>query len=533
VAWPPMRAEPGPESGAAEEFIYSRKPVIHNGETLGQVIAAWRIPDDLAAFRSEMERHYHVYATLHEQQQFYRYFYSGMLGLITVFVLFVATWLALFLSKQIMGPIEALVRATSELSSGRLGYQVRTKAVDELGSLVESFNRMSQQLESKTRQLEESNRGLAEANVELESRRRFINAILESIATGVISTSAQGEILKVNSALSVIFPPEKVRAARRLSDLFSAEDYEELNYMMNRARRTGSAAREFEIRRAGRILHLAVTVSALEQENQNNGAPPGFVVVLEDTTELLRAQKSAAWNEVARRIAHEIKNPLTPIALSAGRMDRLIERLPGEAPPAERAEVCERLRNCTKTIAGEVDTLRRLVDEFAQFSRFPKATLERADLNHVVRTALDVFQGRLSGIRVKRSLAEELPAVNIDPEQFKRVLVNLIDNAAEALQDAWVREIHISTAPGPAPDSVELAVADTGAGISAEDKQKLFLPYFSTKKRGTGLGLAIVSRILSEHKATIRVEDNRPSGSRFIVEVPAAEPVPARIGAPA
>ncbi len=506
-----------------EDHVYARVPVRSGRRELGTIVVAQQIPPDLVARRSAMQQHYRDYSSFHGESRRYRYFYSGLLGLIAIFVIFVATWLALFLSKQIIVPIEALVQATGQLSSGHLDYRVHTPAIDELAALVHSFNHMTQQLESKTHQLQESNQGLAQANAELDDRRRFIEAILESITPGVVSVSADGEIRKVNSSLRQIFPAETVEKAKHVADLFSEEDRAELAYMMNRAQRTGLAGGEFTVKQEGQILHLAVTVSALEREREQQRDEPGFVIVLEDTTELLRAQKSAAWNEVARRVAHEIKNPLTPIALSAERMGRLLDRLETATAPADRQKVQEQFEKCTATIAREVETLRDLVDEFSQFSRFPTAQLMRADLNSVVEEAVDVFQGRLDGIVLRRELRSGLADVFIDPQQFKRVMVNLIDNAAEAVKDSWVREILISTAPGPLPDTVELVVADSGSGISAEDKEKLFLPYFSTKKRGTGLGLAIANRILNDHQAAIRVEDNRPTGSRFIIEVPTAE----------
>ena len=247
-------------------------------------------------------------------------------------------------------------------------------------------------------------------------------------------------------------------------------------------------------------LHLAITVSALEEKLTS-----AFVIVLEDTSDLLRAQKAAAWREVARRIAHEIRNPLTPIALSAERIGRQIERL--SLPPDVRRIVLE----CTAIIAKEVESVKALVNEFAQFARFPTAQLTRCDLNEVVSDALSVFNGRLDGVRVQEHLAAGLPPVLIDGEQFKRVVVNLVDNAAEAMQNSLVKELYIATQAG-AGDTVELIVADTGCGVSAEDKERLFLPYFSTKGRGTGLGLAIVNHIVSDHNATIRVEDNLPAG---------------------
>jgi two-component system nitrogen regulation sensor histidine kinase NtrY len=217
---------------------------------------------------------------------------------------------------------------------------------------------------------------------------------------------------------------------------------------------------------------------------------------------------------VARRIAHELKNPLTPIALSAERVRRLVDRK-ASGPDAERV-----FRECADTIAREVETVRTLVDEFSQFARFPAAQLRPAHLNDVVESGLAVFQGRLDGIQVERDLAVDLPAVNLDPEQVKRVVVNLVDNAAEAMHDQPLRRLYIST-QSPSPDIVELVVADTGCGIAAADREKLFLPYFSTKERGTGLGLAIVNHVLGDHQATIRVEDNRPTGARFVVEFPA------------
>ena len=241
---------------------------------------------------------------------------------------------------------------------------------------------------------------------------------------------------------------------------------------------------------------------------------PGFVLVIEDTSELLRAQKAAAWQEVARRIAHELKNPLTPIALSAERIARLLDR-GALKPGSERI-----LRECSATIAREVESVKTLADQFSRFARFPAARPEPSDLNEIVRHALKAFSGRLEGIDLRLELTLGLPAVSVDPEQFQRVVVNLVDNAAEAMRDSLVRRLLVATRAAPL-DSVELLVADTGAGISEGDKEKLFLPYFSTKGRGTGLGLAIVSQILSEHGARIRVEENRPSGARFYVEIPA------------
>ncbi len=344
----------------------------------------------------------------------------------------------------------------------------------------------------------------------------FTEAILESIPTGVISLALDGRIQRVNRALHGLLPEERIARANHLHDLFPHEDAIEIEYLMKRARRTGIAASQMDLETPDQVLHLAVTVSALPARHS---AAHGFVVVLEDTSELLRAQKAAAWHEVARRIAHELKNPLTPIALCAERIARQLDRGP-LSPESGRI-----LRECADTISREVESVKTLADEFSQFSRFPAAQPVACELNDFVRIALGVFEGRLDGIEVRSELASDLPHVNVDPEQFKRVVVNLIDNAAEAMRDSLVKRMLIAT--HPAGESVELLIADTGCGVSAGDKEKLFLPYFSTKGRGTGLGLAIVNHILSEHGARIRVEDNRPAGARFYVEVPVAVAVEA------
>jgi PAS domain S-box-containing protein len=372
---------------------------------------------------------------------------------------------------------------------------VNVRAADELGSLVRGFNQMTQELEANSR--------------ELDRRRRFIEAILESIPTGVISISADGAIRLVNRALYQIFPGTQVEKATRLEDLFSREDTAEIKYLMKRARRTGAASRQLELRTDNRNRHLAVTVAALEEK-----VTSGFVIVIEDTSELLRAQKAAAWHEVARRVAHEIKNPLTPIALSAERILRQIDRLELDATPRRI------LDECAQTISRSVESVKTLVDEFSQFARFPSAQLVRSDLNEVTREALAIFHGRLDGIDLRTSFAPDLPPVNLDREQFQRVVVNLVDNAAEAMQDSLVKNLYVATQPGA--DTVELVVADSGCGVSPDEKEKLFLPYFSTKGRGTGLGLAIVSHIVAEHDAHIRVEDNLPAGARFTIEIPVA-----------
>lgn len=461
----------------------------------GRLLVRLATPANLAQLQKQIDQQVNEYKQLAFDKKSTRRFYLQLLMLITLFILFVATWIALFLARQISVPISALLDAAREVRRGNLSHRVQVKAIDELAALVRAFNEMTQELNANSQ--------------ELERRRRFTEAILESIPTGVISLDFDGTIRRVNRALRQIFSEEQVARARRLSDLFSAEDTAEIEYMMKRARRTGFASRQFEYRRNDRMLQISVTVSALEAKPAS-----GFVLVVEDTTELLHAQKATAWREVARRIAHEIKNPLTPIALSSERMARQLDR---SANPEETARI---LRDCSRTIEREVESLKTLVDEFSRFARFPAAQPAPAQLNEIVEAGLAVFEGRLDGIEILCELAPELPPVFVDRDQFKMVVVNLVDNAAEAMQQSLLKRLYVGTNLA-SPEVVELIVADTGHGISPEDREKLFLPYFSTKNRGTGLGLAIVNHVLSDHKAQIRVENNSPSGARFIVEIAA------------
>lgn len=465
-------------------LLRAQADVLSGGKMLGRIAV-------VSSIGREAPANDEVLAKGGRLQKFYKDTYFRLICLITLFVLFFAAWSAQLLARQISEPISGLLGAAQEVRRGNLSYRVRVNAIDELATLVRAFNEMTNELEGNAR--------------ELEARRRFTEAILESIPTGVISISADERIERVNRALAGIFSQEVAFSAKRLDDLFSGEDLAEIRYLLKRARRTGAAACQLDMQRPRSVLHLAVTVASLAEQR-------GFVLVLEDTSDLLRAQKAAAWQEVARRIAHEIKNPLTPISLSADRIARQLLRL--DLEPGMRAI----LEECTETIQQEVQMVKSLVDEFSQFSRFPSAQPIPADLNEIVESAMAVFAGRLEGVAVALELDRNLPLVMADREQIKRVIVNLIDNSAEAMNDTPVRRLLVTTSHNGA-ETVQLSVTDTGCGVSAADKEKLFLPYFSTKGRGTGLGLAIVSHIVSEHHGRVRVEDNNPSGARFIVEL--------------
>jgi two-component system, NtrC family, nitrogen regulation sensor histidine kinase NtrY len=443
-----------------------------------------------------------------------------ILSLFTVLLLSSVLWLALYLSKQVTGPIQVLAEGTREISSGNFDYQVPEQSHDELGTLVRSFNSMTTQLRDSRSQIDQFTHNLQQAVQELERRRQLIETILENIPTGALSLDPEGNIVRINPAVTKIVGPA-AKDARTLEELVGPEDARAIRYLMRRALRTGVVSRELEIIAGGRILHAAVTVSSLGPRRANSG----YVVVLDDLTELLRAQKTAAWQEVARRIAHEIKNPLTPIQLSAQRLLRYLEKRQenGAVSPSGDSELARLVEEAGRLIEREVGTLSALVNEFSQFVRFPSAKLESADVNSIVREAIEVFSNRLDGITLNSSFAAQPPTIRADAPLLRSVVVNLIDNAAEALESSPVRNITVSTRANPDSDFVEIVVADTGHGISPQDKDKLFLPHFSTKDRGTGLGLAIAARIVAEHGGGLRVEDNQPVGSRFILELPSAD----------
>ncbi len=483
----------------------------------GLILVAIPLPREFSQTVQQVEASQLRYFQLSRERRRVRQTYMGLLLLLTMMVLFVTTWLALFLAKLVTRPLAALGEATEAISQGRLDHRVDVSSADEIGDLVRSFNRMAEDLEGSRRQIEASSRDLSAANAELDERSRQMETILESIPTGVLSLDAGRRVTHVNHALLRMFQPDAGRQATNsifrgatLAEMFPAEVVEDFDPLLRRADRMGMTISQMELQLARGSLNVAVTVATLRQ-----GEKSGYVVVFEDLSDLLKAQKQAAWREVARRVAHEIKNPLTPIALSAERIQRHLDRA-NPADPASSAVV----RSCAETIAGAVETVRRLVDEFATLARFPVAKPQPADINEIVIHALAMFAGRLDDITLHQSLAPDLPRVLADSEAIKRAVANLVDNAAEAAQNSVVREIYISTALVASRDAVEIAVSDTGHGVTREVKERLFLPYFSTKKRGTGLGLAIVSRIVEDHHGSIRVEENHPVGTRFIIELP-------------
>jgi len=506
-----------------QNYLVARVASAEHGQTLSYVAAGYRTSPDFLTRFGIIQTQMQEYETEKQNLRTLKRQMLLILAFFTILLLFSVMWLALFLAKQVTVPIQALAEGTREVSAGNFAYQVPEQAQDELGVLVRSFNAMTTQLRDNRAQIDQFTRNLQQAVQELERRRQLMETVLENIPTSVISLDAGGTILRGNAAVARMFGAV-ARDSRSLDELLGTEAARTVQHLMRRSLRMGVVSREIETVVAGRVLHAAVTVSSLGPRRANTG----YVLVLDDLTEMLRAQKSAAWQEVARRIAHEIKNPLTPIQLSSQRLARFLDRRDSSETATPRdPELTQLVQECSRLIEREVSTLAALVNEFSQFVRFPAAKLAPTGANTIVQEAVEVFSGRLEGITLKTSLGENLPAVRADGGLLRSVVVNLIDNAAEALETCPLREITVITRANHDAETVEICVQDTGHGISPEDKDKLFLPHFSTKDRGTGLGLAIAARIVAEHGGSIHVEDNFPVGSRFLVELPVAEAAPA------
>jgi len=513
VPLPAASGEPQHIAWNGIQYVLGRAPVGDSGE----ILVAMPLPANFTEAQKQLEASQQRYLELAKERRTVRRTYMVFLWWITGMVLFASMWLALYLSRLVTRPVVALAEATQEISRGNLDYRVEVPAADELGDLVRSFNQMAGELATNRRKLETASQELSAANAELEQRRRHIETILESIPTGVLSLDAQFRVRHLNQALLRMLHPAGTGEApwaligAELGDLFSSEVFDELEHLLRRAERMGTTTTQMEFALRRSHLQVAVTAATLEYGRRRIG----YVVVFEDLSDLLRAQKQAAWREVARRVAHEIKNPLTPIALSADRILRHLDRR-----TTVGAASVEVVRSCAETISSSVETVRNLVNEFATLARFPASQPQPANINSIVEGALAMFDGRVDGIHMRTHFSSDLPQVMADSDAMKRAIANLVDNAAEAVEESPVKEIQVSTALIPTNDAVEISVADSGPGVTEETKERLFLPYFSTKKRGTGLGLAIVSRIIEDHRGSIRVEENAPAGARFIIELP-------------
>ncbi|HET7435493.1 MAG TPA: ATP-binding protein [Thermoanaerobaculia bacterium] len=430
---------------------------------------------------------------LDSQRQTLKASQTSLFLAVTLAILFGTLWTSMYASRRITVPIKALAEATSRLAEGGYGHKVDITATDEVGLLISSFNDMSSQLASQRAELTQTNR-------RLHDERAFMFTVLESVATGILAFTDELVLLSINrAALQMLQLTSEPPRRAELSDVLTGD----LLPLFDAVREVTSGrtrTREVTLIRGGELRYLELSAARLSGNL-------GWVLAIEDSTQLVQAQKLAAWNEAARRIAHEIKNPLTPIQLSAERIARKYHRGDGDAGNA--------IDDGTKTIIAEVTQLKRMVDEFSRFARMPAVHLRHAQLAEILQQAANLYRDVKKGVSISVDVAQDIELL-MDPEQIRRAVGNLLKNAVEATESGDIR-----VSARRAPHRVVIEVADPGRGVPDADKEKLFLPYFSTKGRGTGLGLAIVHRIVRDHDGHIHVHDNHPKGTRFEIELPA------------
>jgi two-component system nitrogen regulation sensor histidine kinase NtrY len=480
------------------------------GQITGAVVASEYLSGQFAEQARRMSKAYEDYTQLRVLKQPLAGVYVSFFIMVTLLILVGSTWMGLYLAKRITRPVLLLSEAAKEIGAGHYDHRIEHEGTDEFGSMVDAFNAMAQEVAQSRGRLEKASIDLERKHEEGEGRRRYIEAILERIATGVVSIDRAGRIGTINpSALRLLELTDDIVGSSAV-DVFARQDLTPINDVLDQAARAkvDSFAQEVALVRDGRERTVGAAATRVAG---TDGSFDGTVLVVDDVTPLIRAQKVAAWREVARRLAHEIKNPLTPIQLSAERMRR---KLGDVDPPLQ-----DLVQECTSTIIGEVESLKGLVDEFSQFARMPAPRAVPTALHALLNETLAIYDGLLASVEFEKHYDNGVSQVRVDPEQMKRVMINLIDNAIEAMGRQG--RIVIETGRDVSNSLVRVVVADTGPGIPAAERDKLFLPYYSTKGRGSGLGLAIVRRIVAEHGGSIDVTDNVPTGTRFIIELPA------------
>ncbi len=489
--------------GASGDLLHAAALIRgRDDQVTGVVVATDHLEGSVAARSRRMTQEFENYNQLRVFSRPLTGVYLLFFLMVTLMILVGATWMGLYLAKRITRPVQMLAHAAREIGAGHLDQRVEPQSDDEFGALTEAFNAMADELATSRMRVEQT-------TLALEQRRRYVETILERITTGVLSVNAAGMVTTINSAAARLLGVGRTVVGQPMASVFERDGLEPLAALLDSgaASRATALEREVTIARDGHEVHLTVVATPLTGDG---GIEEGHILVLDDVTPLIRAQKVAAWREVARRLAHEIKNPLTPIQLSAERLRRHF----ADAPSGARALVDE----CTVTIIGEVESLKGLVDEFSQFARMPTPRTSPTDLHALIAGALTLYDGIFADVTFERAFAPNLPLVRIDAEQMRRVVINVVDNAIEAMDRQG--RISIETHHDASNHVVRIVVADNGPGIPPGEREKLFLPYYSTKRRGSGLGLAIVRRIVAEHGGSIEATDNEPSGTRFTIELP-------------
>ncbi len=488
------------ESTEKGDVVRAASPVMEDGRITGVIVVETIIPKDIVDKMESIQDAFNEYVQIKVQQTPIRFVYFFILTIAALLIIFFALWISLRIAKGITVPIQSLAEATKTVALGNLDFRIHLKRDDEIGMLINSFNRMLDDLQEGKHSLEKAYR-------ESDRRRLAMESILESINTGVIFFDRSGMIITLNNAACSLLGIEK--------SAIEGESYKVLlerlksNDLISMVRHLsekgfGAVEKEIHIYLNGRPMDLRVYTTIIKDaENRFVGT----LAVFDNLTEIIMAQRALAWQEVAKRIAHEIKNPLTPIRLSA---ERLLKKWKERAPDLEDVIV-----SSTRTIVREVDSLRSLVDEFSRFGKMPKINLEPTGITAILDEIIELY-GNVKGVKIVPSLSQDMPDIEIDRKQIKMALINLMDNAIHAKSQTIRLNAYMDTNM----DLIRIEIIDDGSGIKETDKDRLFFPYFSTKKEGTGLGLAIVNSIISKHRGYIRVQDNAPRGTQFIMELP-------------
>jgi two-component system nitrogen regulation sensor histidine kinase NtrY len=495
-------------SGEFVKTIATVPFAVQPDEASGFVVATVLIPPDLSENLQFIRRGFAEYQQIKLLKKPIQITYYISLSIVALLVLFCAVWFGFYMARSISLPIKELAEGTRRVADGDLSYTIDPVADDEFGSLVKSFNQMTQDIRTSRGQLELSARMLRKQNIEIEEKRQFMEVVLKSVSAGVVTLDAKGIISTMNkSAEKMLNLKSEQILNKSYKNLLNSPFLELANEIMDNLSLSSGDTIELPLKLTieGRPRSFLISVNALKDDA---GHHMGTLMVFDDLTELEKGQRMAAWREVARRIAHEVKNPLTPIALSAQRLKRKYAQFVDD----------KIFEECTETIISQVELIRNLVNEFSSFARFPSANPVPCDLISIIEETLALFREGHPNINFKINNTSDIPVLNLDRQQMKQALINLIDNAISAIKESG--NITISVAYDPILKKVRMEVADDGQGISNEDKTRLFQPNFSTKKAGMGLGLTIVNTIIADHNGMINVQDNAPRGAKFVIELP-------------
>ncbi len=477
-------------------------------EAGGFVVVTILIPPDLYQNLQSISDGFEEYQQIKLYKKPVQITYFISLSIVALLVLFCAIWFGFYLAKTISIPIRDLAEGTRRVAEGELSFTIGSVADDEIGSLVNSFNKMTRDLRTSREQLELSARKLRDQNIEIEEKRHYMEFVLKNVSAGVVTLDANGMVSTINKSAEKMLGVKSEEVLNKSFDkMLTVQNKDLAAEIMENLSLTRDASIEVALKLIieGRPRSFLITVSALRDDT---GQHMGIVMVFDDLTELEKGQRMAAWREVARRIAHEVKNPLTPITLSAQRLKRKYSQQLGESVFEE----------CTQIIIDQVDLIRNLVNEFSSFARFPSANPKPCDLVPTIEETIALYREGHPNIKFEIQNTDDIPPLNLDRQQIKQALINLIDNAIGAITQDGI--ISFAVSHDPILKRIRIEVADNGSGISNEDKTRLFEPNFSTKKTGMGLGLTIVSTIIADHNGVISVQDNIPHGAKFVIELP-------------